>query len=455
MAADTKKLGWPVWVASALLFLYFAVHLWFASQGKEFWMDETDGVYYNLKHDLWFLFLEGSDGGQGSRSPLVYILDRIWFYLWGDIPQEYWDLRLFFRVLPVTYWSGVHVFLFVHLWRYFFTEKNFGYWIAALVSLAIAQFSYSNNFGSYYAIETRAYSLWVACSFLQFLALWQVLRSQDRAGWALYFWSSCGLVFTSYASLPQIFIGGGILLLDQWVSERKISFLGERPVKVMLTLVVGAFIGFYYFANANQMNYKPASTNLYWTSVLEVLLKSFHHHSYHAAYVTFPLLFVLIPLYWFRRDRIFTWLNLYSLALLANTYVLYLASLKKGGIYASRYVIYLLPHLTFLYVLGIATILYGLSKWLEKRTGKVWATRVFVILCVIELPSRSTNIYKGTPKDVERFFARNSFGRRAGPDCTVPLPHNPWDVELVSNNCRGFTAELPKNPFTANPGKSQ
>jgi hypothetical protein len=158
---NRQKLGWG-YALCIPLFFYFAVHLWFASQGKPFWIDETDGIFWNLKLNLWQLIRDGAPAGQGSKSPLLYIFDRLWLYAWADRPQQFWDLRLFFRVIPVTAWSAANVFLFAHLWRFFFREQKFRNWTAFLFAFAIAQFSYTNNFGSYYAIESRGYSLWVS-----------------------------------------------------------------------------------------------------------------------------------------------------------------------------------------------------------------------------------------------------------------------------------------------------
>ncbi|MGZ3696249.1 MAG: hypothetical protein ACXWQO_19760, partial [Bdellovibrionota bacterium] len=256
-AKEFSLRDWRLWAFCLFLFFYFAVHLWFASQGKPFWMDETDGIFYTFKLNLWQLIHEGAPRGQGSRSPLMYIFDRLWLYAWNDQPQKYWDLRLFFRVIPVSAWSAANVFLFAHLWSYFNSEKKFGYWTSCLFAVAIAQFTYTNNFGSYYAIESRGYSLWVSFSLLNFLAFWQIVRSGNK-GWGLYYFSSIAMALTTYASLPQIFLSGGLLVLEEWKRPARFPLFTLRQKKVAGALGTSLLAALYYFSKFERMSFNPA-----------------------------------------------------------------------------------------------------------------------------------------------------------------------------------------------------
>jgi len=445
MKTEVKRLGWPIWAICLPLFFYFAVHLWFASQGKPFWLDETDGIFWNLKLNLWQLIRDGAPKGQGSKSPLLYVFDRLWVYAWNDQPLKYWDLRLFFRVIPVAAWSGANVFLFAHLWRYFFKEKGFRYWTACLFAFAIAQFTYTNNFGSYYAIESRGYSLWVGFSLLHFLAFWQIVRTKNE-GWVLYYLASLGLVLTTYASLPQIFLSGGLLLLDEWRKDKRVSIFSLRQKKVAAALGISLLVGLYYFSKLEPMHFPKAPLSLYGSSVLEVLLKAFHHHSYHAAVVSFPFLFIAVPLYWRKRSADLSICCLHALLLVGNSYVLYLSSLRSGGIFASRYVIYALPSLTFLYVLGMVTIVKVIAGWLEERSKGPLLLPTFVALALLEAVSRPYGIYNGIAKDISRFVARNSFVLHDTPACAKEIAYYPSDFEHVNNECREISGELPIDP---------
>ena len=442
------SLGWPAWVISFFLFFYFAVHLWFASQGKEFWMDETDGIWGTVRLSLWELFREGAPDGQGSRSPLMYILDRIWLMAWNDLPHRYWDFRLFFRILPVSAWCATHVYLFLHLWRFLWTERRLSYVLAGFFAFAIAQFSYSNNFGGFYAIEARSYSLWVSFCFLYFLAFWEILRrgGNDRRGWGLHFVACMGLIFTTYASLVLIFLGAALLLLDEIRRQRKLVLFSPFQKRLVPVLALSLVIGTYYYMKLGRMTYEPASLELFLSSVLEVLLKCFHHHSYHAALVTFPLFYFVVPFYWWKRGR---WdiviCSVYAFLLVMMTGVLYYASTRNGGLYASRYVIYVLPALTFLYLVGVITLVIWITRWIERRSGRNLLFPVLILLAAADALARPFSIYRGTRADIERFHQRRSFEFRDHPSCSLPIPHPPWDFEQVNNDCRGFTAPLPKN----------
>jgi hypothetical protein len=434
------------WISCILLFFFFSVRLWLAAQGKEFWMDETDTIFFNTKRNIWLLITEGADGGQASRTPLYYIIERAWMYLWSDLPQQYWDLRFFFRIFPVAAWSAGNVYLFAHLWRYFSEEKQFSLRVSALFAFAIAQFSYSNNFGSYYAIESRPYAMWAAISILHLLAVWQIIRTPKK-GWLLFYISSALLVLTTYAAMVQIFLAAGLLALEHCKKEKRLVFFDIHQKKIIFSALGCLIIGLCYFTRRETMDFAPAPFSLFWTSVMEVLLKAFHHHSFHAAFVTVPLLLVVIPLYWRTRSHDLAVSSLHAILIIFSVYPLYLVATHKGALFASRYVIYIMPALTFLYVLGVVTLLILFLRWLEKITQKKLFLPVLVGFALLEAVTRPIGMYKGIGKDLARFSERRTFALHDHPDCSVAIPHNPWDLELMNNNCRGFTAELPKNPY--------
>jgi hypothetical protein len=441
------KINRYLWIACPVLFLYFAVRLWLAAQGKEFWMDETDTIYFNMKRGIWLLISAGADDGQASRTPLFYLIERLWLYVWGGHPQQYWDFRFFFRIWPVAAWSAANVYLFAHLWRYFSAERGLRLSFGALFAFAIAQFSYSNNFGCYYAIESRPYALWAGFSIVHFLAGWRLVRTRNR-GWIPYFVSSLGLVLTTYAALIQICIATGWLVLDEWRAERRIIFFSARMKKIIFTFLGSFAAGVYYFAGRADMGFPSAPLGLFFTSVVEVLLKSFHHHSYHAAFFTVPLLFVVIPLYWRKRSLDLAYASLHGILVFLSTYPLYWVATKKGALFASRYVIYIMPSLTFLYVLGVVTILVACARWLERKSGKPVFWNVLIVLAFAEVITRAASLYKGIPADAARLSARHTFARNDQPAClSTDLPHFPSEFEQLSNECRGIREPLPKNPF--------
>ncbi|MGZ3713287.1 MAG: hypothetical protein ACXVBE_16095, partial [Bdellovibrionota bacterium] len=123
-----------------------------------------------------------------------------------------------------------------------------------------------------------------------------------------------------------------------------------------------------------------------------------------------------------------------------------------GGLFASRYVIFALPALTFLYVLGMITVVLVVSKWLEGKTGKQLLLPAFILLAVLEVTARPYGLYKGLGKDLARFHARNSFVLHDTPACSRDIPYAPPDFEKANDECR----EIPPDPVSISiPAKTE
>ncbi len=415
------------------LFCFFAIHLFFAAQGKKFWNDESDGLFYTRVFNFTQLLWDGAPPGQASRSPLPYLIDRLWMSFWNYAPQQYWDLRLFFRVPQVSFWALANVFLF------FFLRRRFREWLpsqkhlATLAALAVSLFSYSNNFASFYAIESRAYSLWLALSMVHFLLLWDCLRLPDgKAPWKGFYFVSALLVFCTYTAAIQIAFAVGFLLLYARHTKAPVSLMTKR-IGILLLCTVP--ITLFYLTKIPAMSY-GSTWGIYGLAVLEVVLKAFHHHSHHPLFLTGPLMFLFVPLFWWKRDRLLALLSLHAIGLVLFSLPLFLFTWWKGGLFASRYVIYMVPGLTFLYVLG----LFSVAKWIQEKVPLRLQQRTFLILLLLwslsEVIGRPISAYKGTKADIARFSARNSYKHNEDPLCALEFPHEPEELEAFNDLCR-------------------
>ncbi|NUM87723.1 MAG: hypothetical protein HUU37_00825 [Bdellovibrionales bacterium] len=413
-----------------LLLLFFCLRYWLSSQGKAFWMDESDGLHYTQASSLTDLVLRGAPSGQASKSPLHYVLDRIWMLAAGDRPQLWWDLRLYFRILPTTYWALASViagFFVLRELRERLPAVSFK--MALCVSAGAATFLHSHSFMHIYAIESRAYPLWAALCVVHFLFFWRsVTRGLSRTEWWLYGFVCALLALTTYAALIQIGAGLGIL-----VAARRLRREPVEWARVMTVIGVSVFLVGYYLLRMDKAGFPTPTWEMYFESVKELLAKSFHHSRFTGVYVTGPILLLLVP-WWRRKIRgvpeawLFTW------AQLAATLALFLASRAANGIWGSRYVTYLIPSLTWCYFLGVV----HLSSWISSYAPRIRVAHMLLALSLFEMGTRAWKVGKNVPGDLARFRARNSIGLSTAEGCNVPLPHDPGPLEVLNSLCRGI-----------------
>lgn len=418
-------------LAGTLLFLLFCVRYWLSSQGKVFWMDETDGLHYTQASSLWDLIVKGAPSGQASKSPLHYILDRLWLLAAGDRPQLWWDLRLFFRILPATYWALASVTAGWFVLRELKERiPGLSFWPALGIAAGAATFLHSHSFMHIYAIESRAYPLWASLSVVHFLFFWRsVTAGLSRREWWSYGIVCALLALTTYASLIQIGSGLGLLVFSKLIRKERVEWAQAVAIGAVTVFLIG-----YYLLRMDKANFSPPTWEMYFESVKELLAKSFHHSRFTGVYVTGPLLLFLVP-WWRRHTRgvvetwCFVWLHL------ASTLMLFLASRAANGIWGSRYVTYLIPSLTWCYFLGISQ----LSAWLAARSPRLKIAHLLLVLALFEMGTRAWKIGKNVPEDLSRFSKRNSISLTTVPGCDERLPHDPEPFEHLNNLCRGIS----------------
>lgn len=419
------------------LFVFFAFRLYLAGQGKAFWMDESDGLYYTRNTGFLDLLLNGSPTGQASKSPLPYLIDKLWISAWGDIPQRYWDLRLFFRVPQVSFWAAANVFLFFHLRRTFNELMGGRGWQPWLFAMGVTLFTYSNSFASYYAIESRAYSLWGSLSLAHLLLLWDVLRKpEDGKSWGWFCAVSFLLVAATYTSAFQIALATMVVYANDALAKKS-WFPSSRLLRRTAALfLITAPITFYYYSKIPFMDFGKPTWEIFGKGLLEVVLKAFHHHSYHPVLVTGPLILLGLPFYWWKRDRVLALMTIHTAALLLLSLLIFLISRAKGGIFASRYIIYAVAGLSFSYFLGI----YTLTGFLARLVPAKWRARaplaILTLLAIAQVTARPWAFYKDLGKDLQKFRDRNGYMVNEDPACNGDLAHDPEPLEKLNDLCR-------------------
>jgi hypothetical protein len=432
-----SKLVLPVilWsIFGGLLFALLFLHLAFAAQGKPFWLDESNSLHWFTKYGLWETLRNGADG-ESNRSPLSYVVFRSLMRLWNDRPQEFWDLRFFFRIPTAFFWAAANTFLF------FFLKKRlaeiFSRGVSILLALGATIFCFSNSFATYYAIEARPFSLWLSLSLLQTLFLWELLGGRSRTTAILFFFTNLVLAFTTYASVAQIGIACLLLQAHEASLGKKWLWWGPLQKYLFLNLSCSFFLIWYYLPN-QKMTFTPSPFELYFISVREVVLKTFHHHGTQPAWVSFPFFFLWVPYFWARENKKVFFFCLSSVGLLLSTFILYLGTLRGGALFYSRYAIYIVPGLSFLYVFGLAALARLADAWLTKKIKQSIFVPLLVIWSLFQVIPSVWEWSLALPKDYARFQQRHSYEKNPAPLCVEDIAQLPDKLEAQNDFCRGI-----------------
>lgn len=352
----------------AALFLLFNLRFWLASLNKPLWTDEVNGIHGASVNSFYRLFEHGPNG-EASPSPLHYVIEKIWIAAWNHHPEYWWNMRLFFRILPVLYWSIACTALFFFLLR-FIPKKIAGLklWQITLLSAAVAGFVHSNEFAAYYSIEDRAYALWLMFSTLQILFILDFLAQE----WSARKWMAFGVLcfcmsFAAYISLLQTGLLG-LLMIGVGIYRNNKMFSWQLCLKPAAVVLFSSTVSLYYYLQVVPLSYGKPWFMLYWTSVMEVVSKSFHNHGWQSTLLVFPLCFFGMP-YVLRKNYEVKALAVYSWILLFSSYLLYLACYFKGNLFASRYLMYLVPTQMAMYLLTLALLFHRLAAFLSSRWG--------------------------------------------------------------------------------------
>jgi hypothetical protein len=453
MSAITKfSQGWrqkaAVFFVCAGLFVFLGLRYWLAATNKPFNDDETTGLY-SAYFSTYYNILVVSIGG-ASTSPLFYLIDRWIFDLLGNDLHRHWDLRFITRFVHSSYWALASVYLFAWVTTRFQRWFGLPFWQALGIGLGLAFFYHANSFLHIYAIEARGYSIWVSFSTIQLLLTMDLFRDDsDNKSWWQFGIVSLLMCLATYTGYAQVGILLGLLLASRWVPISSLRIPSQSSAqaliwKSLVILISAGIVSFFYLTKAPMMPYDVQfyfTMERYFDAIFEVLAKCFHHSSDKGLIFTLPFLFLGTGWYFRRRPEIF-WLLIKCLAMLALTVVYFYGSKMKGGLWASRYVISLVPAFSFLYFAGLLMVSFAFANFVRKKFGK--SLSPFLLLLVwslLEITTRSISYQKMFRADWPRLKERNVYGLTTNPNCPPTLESPDWlavAVEKVNDTCRGI-----------------
>jgi hypothetical protein len=434
---------WIWWCVGIILFLLFFNHSSLASLDKIFWEDEIAGLIQGYVYYYRTLIIHGAPI-EASASPLPTLIIRAWLQLWNFEPQRYWDLRLFFRINSIFYWTVTSVGIFIFSRQYLrkiFT--NISDWALLLICLAITSFVHSNDFASHYAIEARTQSMWLALSVAQIFYMLALLNKEQlsKRDWILFGSFSVFFTLVTFASLGQT----AIVLAVLWYKS------GYRYFR-QSAIIVGlcGLIALYYATRAPKLTFGYLETSWFFKSLLEVVSKTFHNHGWESTAAIAPIIFILGPIYYWRSPRA---RNIYLAGALFYLLgvALFLLCRWKHSMFAARYLIYLTP---------ISIVLYGMALWacfdlLSKGINRInplsrsqakWKIQpmYFLILwACIEIVGRYPRYLTEALRAPQIYRERNVFGLSTNPNCPVPLDYKTHKtLEDANQVCRTRYADL-------------
>lgn len=430
------------------LVLLFGARYWLASTNKPLNDDETTGLFSVFFSSYWTLLKDGVWGA--STSPLFYLFDKILYDILGPDLQRRWDLRFVFRFLHATYWALASTYVFN--WVFYRVQKWFqtNFFTALALGLGFAFFYHSNSFLHIYAIEARGYSIWVSLSTIHFLAGIDLMEDDSASrNWWVFGVSSVLMCLATYTAYSQVVLVSLILICSRFSIIKELKLPLQSNVLSLLSktscvLFVSGAVSVYYLSKAVNMPYDVTvyfTLERYFDSITEVLAKCFHHSSAVGLFFSIPFLFLFLG--WnYRKNPKFNWLLLHCLGMIALTVVYFFGSKWKGGLWAPRYVINLIPTFSALYFFG----LFAISIYFSKLVGRYFSRPVsplflLVIWSLLEIFTRSISYQKMIVADLPRWKERKSFGNTNNSLCPPflgPSNHMAVEVEKMNDRCRGL-----------------
>ena len=420
------------YVLAALLLFLYTTRLWVAALGKSLWTDESVGIWGSVYNSFSRLILQGP-AGEASPSPLPYLVEKSWLAYWNYQPQLWWNTRMFFRLLPVTYWALAAVIVFIFFTIFFprfFPLLHWG-WIT-LLSLAISLFYHSGSFAQYYALEDRTYAPWLLMSTIHFLFfLVSCARELSKKEWFAYTFVCVLMVATTYVTLAQIAIGFFVHFIFFRNPQKNIlqhlKFYG-------VIFAAPTILAFYYFFHVIQYHYIPPPWWMFHEAVMEVVSKAFHHHGIQQLFFTIPLFAMLAP-YLLRAQKataaisVFFWLHIFLSG------VFFVGCLVKGNLFHSRYFIFLTPASAAMYGVGILFV----ANTLGKISTRIKGTHIILFWAGLTVLTQLPIYVKAVYKDWPLFAEKKAYKKTTNPKCDEKLITGDFQkMEEQNRICRTF-----------------
>lgn len=400
-------------------------HLFFAASGKELWADEVYSINTLVVQSFGSLFVDGLGGGQTSTSPLSYVFEKFWFEI--SMPHVFanWDIRIFFRTPSIAFTSLAGAFIFAS-GSFWANRRGISLAISLLIGLCLSVFWFSNSFTRYYGLEARPYSLWYFLTTLQALIFFQDVSSDFRAR---KIWAPCAIALlaslTTYASLMQSYAIEFTFLVAMLFRGATSKEKLKIALKSFGILLPATLASAYYLSRFDMIPFEPGTFEVFYQSVMEVTLKTWHHHGPEPLFVTLPFILIFCPIYWWRQKSWVFWAYLPGTLLLLLTFVPFALTVWKGGLLASRYFIYLTPLLSLNYFLSAFT-LFHLGKPIFQRIPPL-IPKNFLLGTALAIYGISAlwKITANIPEGYRTFVAEKSYQPELHRECPIS-----WNGQL-------------------------
>ncbi len=421
-------------LTAVFLFFLLGARLFLAAPYRPFWGDEAVGITGTVWNSFATLIQRGPSG-EVSPSPLHYLLEKSWLAAWNVAPQLHWDLRVFFRTLPVLYWTLAAIVVLYSAY-YFLRQRGSEIppWAAICIASGISIFFHANDFGAYYALEDRSYSLWIFLSTLHFaLFMYSFVQASSPARWAAYLVVSFLLVATTYVSLAQVILALLLQVLHQGLNRKNIPWLVGIAAS-------STFVGLHFSSGIGHYAYGDLSYGLYRESLFTVTGKTFHNHGAESTYFVLPLCY-LLTVWVYRRDKLVRPASLFAWGMLAYSFLLFLVCQWRGNLFAPRYLSYLVPSAFALYVAMLWMVCRFVASRIPPRFFRARAWHLFLLWALTTGVAKIPQYGKDLTKDIPRAREQRIYGVY-DPACDHKFPGGGEvpPLEALNRKCRGFPA---------------
>ncbi|MCO5142616.1 MAG: hypothetical protein M9962_05960 [Oligoflexia bacterium] len=434
-----KKHNLQIILIFSSLITLFCLRFWLASVNKVINDDEATGLH--SAYQMSYLNLLKYGVGGASTSPLFYLIDKFIYDIIGHDLHKNWNLRFITRAVHAFYWAFACSFLFVWCTKRLQQLTNASSFFAIIISAGFSFFLHSNSFMDIYAIETRGYSLWVSLTLIQTL-LWLDLiqEPENKKYWIAFAITNFLNCFNSYSALAQMFLNLLFLMINLKIFHEKKSIFDFLKIATFAA-IPSVFISFYYYFQSTKMGYPSEYFTLksYIDSILEIISKTFHHHRSSALIFSFPLLGI-IYFYIYKMNRKSIWIPIHCIGSILLTVLFYKASEFRGGIWAPRYVIFLIPSFAIFYFFGLASLSKIISDAISKFTNyKTSPLLLILIWAIIEISLRSSSYIRIAYADLDYAKKHKLYGATNNSECPKDIRafgDVGSSLEKLNNVCR-------------------
>ena len=266
----STRLFLPLLLLLSVLLSFFVASLE-KSAGKPFWLDEAFSFQRNISdQSMKQIILQGADG-QGSPSPLYYVILRNILLIQGEVN--------YFGLQPHQYYrvpNAIFIYLAM-LYLFFMIRKHDG--VQGLMPLVLSATAFvSSSTILHFSSEMRPYSLWVALSMIVLFLI--EYRNRSRIAWSI---ALLALALSSTGSLFQITSLLGVLLLAEIVYQKKV-IPKIKMDHILIVILVTFVINAYYIARAPDLAYEtPPWVEFFdfWKWQVRILIVGLLLSAYH------------------------------------------------------------------------------------------------------------------------------------------------------------------------------